>query len=230
MLVQLAPSRRAAHSLNDVARQVAPHLRIVSASRPTPVLRDYNVVAYTDDTEAGRRAVLALEGVEHADDQLGTVVMGFVPGDDTSFSNETPSDERHGVDPEGVDRAVVPRVIAGGLLGFLTGAAVVGAGAFVLGASGWRLVGAAAAGAMMVSVFGAIWLAFAGLGGRDAYRQTFVDEDARELTIVSVHTDDPAEAATARDRLANESQLALLAVDRFGHIERDPRTTRTPEP
>ena len=76
----MSPSRHAGHSLNDVARQLAPHLRIISASRPTPLLRDHNVLAVAHDTESARRAVLALEAVEHADDQLGTVVMGAVPG------------------------------------------------------------------------------------------------------------------------------------------------------
>ena len=70
------PSRRAGLSLNDLARQLAPHLRIISASQPIPLLREHNVLGIADDPEVGRRAVLLLEGVEHADDQLGTVVMG----------------------------------------------------------------------------------------------------------------------------------------------------------
>jgi hypothetical protein len=74
----MTSSRHAGHSITEVARQLAPHLRIVSASRPAPVLRDHNVLALSGDAEIGRRAVLALEGIEHADDQLGTVVMGTV--------------------------------------------------------------------------------------------------------------------------------------------------------
>ena len=50
----MSPSRHAGHSLNDVARQLAPHLRIISASRPTPLLRDHNVLAVAHDP--GRRA------------------------------------------------------------------------------------------------------------------------------------------------------------------------------
>lgn len=212
----MSPSRRAGHSLNDVARQLAPHLRIISASRPTPLLRDHNVVAIARDAESARRAVLALESIEHADDQLGTVVMGAVPGPNVEAA---PDDENGRVDPEGVGRQVIRRVLLGGLIGGLVGAVLVGGGALVLGATGWQVAGAAVAGAMLLSVFGAIWLTFAGLGGSDAYRQTFVDETASELTIVSVHTDDPDEAAAARARLAGDADLTVLAVDRFGHVE-----------
>ena len=159
--------------------------------------------------------MLALEAVEHADDQLGTVVMGAVPG---GTDSESPDDGNGRVDPEGVSRQVVPRVLAGALIGALVGVLVIGGGALVLGATGWRLVGAAAAGAMLLSVFGAIWLTFAGFGGSDAYRQTFVDAAASELTIVSVHTDDPEEAAAARERLAGDPELTILSVDRFGQF------------
>jgi hypothetical protein len=220
----MSPSRRAGHSLNDVARQLAPHLRIISASRPTPLLRDHNILAVAHDTESARRAVLALEAVEPADDQLGTVVMGAVPG---AADRAAADDDNGRVDPEGVGRQVIPRVLLGGLIGAVVGAIVVGGGALVLGATGWELVGAAAAGAMLLSVFGAIWFAFAGFGGSDAYRQTFVDEAATELTIVSVHTDDPQEAAVARQRLAGDADLTIVAVDRFGQTAEEPPSSNT---
>jgi peroxiredoxin len=200
-------------TLSDVARQVAPHLRVVSESQPASPLRTYNIVAYTHDSEAGRRAVVAVEGIEPADEQLGTVVMG------AGSESATPaSDGEEGIDPEGVGRAVVPRVVAGGALGALLGALVVGLGAVLLGASGWTLVGAAVAGALLVSVVGAMWLAFAGMGGSDAYRQTFVREPASELTIVGIHTDDPDAAERARRRLSAEPELTVISVDRTGRI------------
>jgi hypothetical protein len=213
-MTPMRPSHHASHSLTEVARQLAPHLRIISSSRPAPVLRDHNVLAIARDAEAGRRAVLALEGIEHADDQLGTVVMGTVADGSGGGSAE---DHGH-VDPEGVGRQVVPRVLLGGLLGAIAGAIVVGGAALLFGAEGWEVVGAAAAGAMLLSVFGAMWWTFAGLGGSDAYRQTFVDDTATELTIVSVHTDDPGEAAAARERLAGSDDVTILSVDRFGHV------------
>jgi hypothetical protein len=195
------------HTLNDVARRLAPHLRIISASQPAPTLRTHNVVALADSPELGRHAVLTLEGIEHRDDQLGTVVM----------SSTEPTDDTPGADPEGVTRHVFPRIVAGGLIGGVVGACVIAAGAALLGARGWEVVGAALAGFMLISVFGAIWVTFAGLGGSDAYRQTFVDDSVRHLTLVSVHTDDPDEAAKARDKL-QKAKLRVLDVDRFGQI------------
>jgi hypothetical protein len=219
----MTPSRHAGHSLTELARQLAPHLRVISASRPAPILRDHNVLGIASDAEVGRRAVLALEGIEHADDQLGTVVMGSVPDDVDGDSAEG----NGRVDPEGVGRQVVPRVLLGGFLGAIVGAIVVGGGALLLGAEGWEVVGAAAAGAMLLSVFGAMWLTFAGLGGSDAYRQTFVDDATTELTIVSVHTDDPDEAAAARSRLAGINDVTVFSVDRFGHVVDAPPSSNT---
>ena len=72
----MTPSRHSGASLDEVARRLAPNLRIISASQPTPLLRDHNVLFVARDADTGRRAVLALESLEHADDQLGTVVMG----------------------------------------------------------------------------------------------------------------------------------------------------------
>ena len=152
--------------------------------------------AIADDPEVGRRAVLALEGIEHADDQLGTVVMGAVAGRGGLATEPTTSGQRRSRRGRTPGRSA--RVSLGGLLGAIVGAVVVGGAALLFGAEGWELVGAAAAGAMLFAVFGAIWLTFAGFGGSDAYRQTFVDDTASELTIVSVHTDDPDEAAAAR--------------------------------
>ena len=205
----MATPRTTAHTLTDVARQLAPHLRIISSSQPAPPLRTHNVIALADTAELGRRAVLALESVEHDDERLGTVVMGMA-------APESPRSVP-GSDPEGVTRQLAPRILAGAILGAIVGAVVIGAGAFVLGATGWEIVGAAAAGAMLVSVFGIMWLTFAGMGGSDAYRQTFVDDDATYLTLVSVHTDDPDEAAAAHDHL-RKSKLRVLDVDRFGQV------------
>jgi hypothetical protein len=219
----MTPSRHGGHSLTELAKQLAPHLRIISASRPAPLLRDHNVLAIAGDAESGRRAVLALEGIEHADDQLGTVVMGALTDDEDAES----TDDKGHVDPEGVGQQVVPRVLLGGLIGAIAGAVLVGGGALLLGATGWELVGAAVAGAVLLSVFGAMWLTFAGLGGSDAYRQTFVDDAATELTIVSVHTDDPDEADAVRSRLAGRSDVMVLSVDCFGQVVDEPPSSNT---
>ena len=205
----MAAPRTTAHTLNDVARQLAPHLHIISSSQPIPELRTHNVIALAETAELGRRAVLALESVEHDDERLGTVVMGTTAAE-SSFAPR-------GVDPEGVTRELGPRILVGGLLGAVVGAIVIGAGALALGASGWEIVGAAAAGAMLVAVFGIMWVTFAGMGGSDAYRQTFVDDGVSHLTLVSVHTDDADEAAAAHDRL-RKAKLRIIDVDRFGRV------------
>lgn len=212
----MSPPRRAGHSLNDVARQIAPHLRIISASRPTPVLRNHNVIAVAENAEAGRHAVLALESIETDDDKLGTVVMGAAPTADEGRVAAASREERP--DPEGVSRLVIPRVLSGGIAGALVGALLVGGGAYLLGATGWRLIGASLGGMMLLAVFGAMWVTFAGFGGTDAFRQTLVDETITELTIVSVHTDDPDEAAAAHDRLDGDRHWRVLDVDRLGHV------------
>jgi hypothetical protein len=72
-----------------------------------------------------------------------------------------------------------------------------------------------------------MWLTFAGFGGSDAYRQTFVDDAATDLTIVSVHTDDPDEAAAARSRLAAIDDVRILSVDRFGQVLDEPPSSNT---
>lgn len=204
----MATPSATAHTLSDVARRLAPRLRIISASQPTPALRTHNVIGVADTPELGREAILALESVEQSND-VGTVIMGAI---EAASPNEPP-----GVDPEGVTRQLAPRILIGAVLGAIVGAIVIGAGALILGARGWEIVGAAAAGAMLVSVFGIIWVSFAGMGGSDAYRQTFVDENVDHLTLVSLHTDEPGEAAAARDEL-RKAKLRVFEVDRFGHI------------
>jgi hypothetical protein len=116
-MTPVSSPRHAGYGLNDVARWLAPQLRIVSASRPTPLLRDHNVLALTPDPETGRRLVLAVESIEHADEMLGTVVMSAVPSKATAVDDGTGH-----VDPEGVGRQIVPRVLRGGLLGAIAGA------------------------------------------------------------------------------------------------------------
>lgn len=208
--------RTTARTLNDVARQLAPHLRIISSSRPAPRLRLHNVIAIAESADEGRRAVLALESVAHADEHLGTAVMGFIAPD--------PAEEGpRGAHQDGVTRQLTPRIAFTGVVGAIVGAIAIGGGAVALGARGWQFGGAAAGGAMLLSVFGIMWVSFAGLGGGDASRQTFVDGHATSLTFVSVHTDDPDEAATAHDRL-RQTRLQVIDVSRFGQVSAPPDT------
>jgi hypothetical protein len=195
-------------SLHDVVRRVAPDLPIASSSQPVPVLRTHNVVALAETPEKGRDAVLALESLEYDDDKLGTVVM--------TQSSDTETAEA-GIDPEGVSRQVMPRVVIGALIGALAGFLLVGGGALLFGVTGWRAAGAALGGAMMLAVFGAIWVTFAGPGGSDAYRQTFVEEMTTDVALVSLHTDDAAEADAARRVLEARDISRVFVVDASGH-------------
>jgi hypothetical protein len=109
---------------------------------------------------------------------------------------------------------VASRLLVGAVLGAVAGAVVAGA-ATALFAAGAVLV-AAFGGASLGGAFGAIWMVFAGMGGSDAYRQTFIAPDIADVCIVSLHTDDADEAANGRARLATRSWLTVFEVDADG--------------
>ena len=75
-------------------------------------------------------------------------------------------------------------------------------------------------GAFAGSVLGAIASVFAGMGGSDAYRQTFLPRSTSQICVVSLHTNDRKEADLARDRLAARTWDGLLDVDARGRARR----------
>jgi hypothetical protein len=178
----------------------------VSVSNPEPHLERLNVVATTSDPAVARAAVLELEAEEIDDARIGLVVLG-------PSTDETAPD---GIDPEGVGRTILPRILIGGALGAVVGAGVGAIIAAVAGARPAFVVAAALAGAALVGVLGASWATFPRLGASDAYRQTFVDDDLDELNIVSLHTDDPSEAERAMTRLSRHPELAVRLLDADG--------------
>ena len=104
-------------TLGDFVRREVPHLRIASMSQPEPELARHNVVAATRDIDAARSAVLALEALEADDAKLGLVVL----------STDGEADLVDGrADPEGVTRMVASRTLAGGTLGAVAGALLIG--------------------------------------------------------------------------------------------------------
>ena len=107
------------------------------------------------------------------------------------------------------------RSLVGGAIGALIGALLIG-GATALFASGSTALVAALSGAFFGGVAGAIWVVFAKMGGSDAYRQSFVAPELTDVCIVSLHTDDPQEAADGRERLAASTWLTIVDVDRDG--------------
>lgn len=153
-----------------------------------------NVIAVVASAERARRLVLALESIEKltSDDRIGVVVMtGGAAGDD--------HDEGRPVDTAGATAGMGSSIAVGGAIGAAVGGALgVGLGLVVddIGVAAPALGGAALLGA-----FGALWASFARMGGSDAYRQTFVPPNARELSLVTFHTDDVTRADDAFDRL-----------------------------
>lgn len=192
--------------LTSLVRQWAPHLQIVSVSQPEPHLERFNVVATTSDADGARAAVVDLEAEEIDDARIGLVVLG----------SPTDEDEPTGVDPEGLGRTVAARILAGGAIGAVVGGVVGAAVGALSGGTAPVILGAALGGAVLLAVLGAIWAAFRGFGGSDAYRQTFVDDAVSELNVVSLHTDDEAEANRALDRLAKHPDLDVRLLDARG--------------
>jgi hypothetical protein len=180
----------------------------VSVSNPEPHLERLNVVATTSDPEVARGAVLDLEAEEGDDARIGLVALG------------PPTDEPDGVDPEGVARAVGPRVVVGGTIGAAAGAGLGAAVAAISGAEASVVVVGALAGAALLTVPGAIWATFSRFGGSDAYRQTFVDENLDELNVVSLHTSDRNEAERAMARLSARPELVVRLLDGDGNAVR----------
>ena len=177
-------------------------------SQPEPELARHNVVAATRDIDAARSAVLALEALEADDAKLGLVVL----------STDGEADLVDGrADPERVTRMVASRTLAGGTLGAVAGALLIGGAiALVANASASTATVAAIGGAIIGGVFGAIWVVFAGMGGSDAYRQSFIAPELTDVCIVSLHTDDAQEAARGRERLAGRRWLTIEEIDANG--------------
>jgi hypothetical protein len=197
--------------LGDFVRREMPNLRIVSMSQPEPEFASHNVVAATRDVDVARKVVLELEALEADDAKLGFVVLSKEGSTDVVGG---------GADPEGVTKMVASRVVVGGVLGALAGALIIG-GAVALFDRGSTAFIAAIGGAFFGGVFGAVWVVFAGMGGSDAYRQSFIAPELTDVCIVSLHTNDARQAANGHERLATRQWITIVDVDANGT-----RTTR----
>ena len=193
-------------TLGEFVRRELPHLHIASISQPEPEFARHNIVAATPDIDAARAAVLELEALEADDAKLGFVVLSAGGAADGVAGR---------ADPERVTRTVATRALAGGAIGALVGALLLG-GISALFADGSTALVAALGGACIGGVFGAIWVVFAKMGGSDAYRQSFVAPELTDVCIVSLHTDDAREAVDARRQLAARSSMTIIDVDRDG--------------
>jgi hypothetical protein len=190
-------------TLGEFVRREMPQLQIVSMSQPEPEFASHNVVAATRDVDAARAVVLELEALEADDAKLGLVVLS---------KDGSPDVVDGGADPEGVTKMIASRVVIGATLGALAGALLIG-GAVALFDRGATALIAAIGGAFFGGVFGAVWVVFAGMGGSDAYRQSFIAPELSDVCVVSLHTNDASQAANGRERLATREWITIVDVD-----------------
>ncbi len=189
--------------LRDIARLVAPDADIVSASDPEPMLKAINVVAIFDSQETSRNAVLGLESMENDDAAIGLVALGHeartvgIQPEDSTITNET-----------------LGRAAKGALVGAVVAALLIGAGTALFSVNG-IVIGAAVGGALFGAFIGGVWGAFVRFGGSSAYRQSFVRND-HGVTLVSLHTDDRAEAEEAERVLGLQSASPPMVFHRDG--------------
>ena len=163
-----------------------------------------------------RAAVLELEALEADDAKLGLVVL----------STDGEADLVDGrADPEGVTRMVASRTLAGGAIGALVGRDPHRRrDAAVRRRERSTAIVAAIGGAFIGGVFGAIWVVFAGMGGSDAYRQSFIAPELTDVCIVSLHTDDPDRRPTDATGWPATAWLTIVDVDVNGCGEAPPIT------
>ena len=186
-----------AMTVRAVVARLHPNLRVLAESQPVPEMRRCNVLFITRYPETAREAIVALEEMKFDDDRLGTMVLG---------RGQTEA----AVDAEGVGRAFGPRILIGGLIGAVVGAVLGGGIALVFGATAAIVLVSAGVGVLLGAVVGAMWSAFGRMGGTEAYQQTFVDDSLAEMAVVSVHTDNEADADAARDFLAQRDGTVVV--------------------
>ncbi len=200
-------------SLRDWVRIQAPHLDVVSASVPEPLLRRHNLVAVGADPALVRDTVRDWERIEAADGAVGTLVLGRAP--DRPDELDRPA----GADPEGVAAHAAVRALQGGIPGAIIGAVVVATIVVVL--DGWSgvVIGAALGGVLFGFPIGAVFAYTRGSGWGQAYRHVFVDPAATDVVIASIHADDPAPIDAALAAAESEGGVRLFRVAEDGRID-----------
>lgn len=192
--------------LAEVARRLVPHLHVLSIAQPEPVLRERNVITMVPASEDPGDSVLLLESIVEDDAPVGVVAMGAEPATDVSPA----------IDRERPTTPVGPRVLAGGLVAALVGAAVLGTLAALL-FDGPGVLGAMVGGAAVFGPFGATWAVFGRRDGvSDPYGQPLVDAQPAAVTVVSYHTEDQAQAEVAFERLRASGHRNVVILDASG--------------
>lgn len=205
-----AGAGRPAVGMTAWARAQVPHLDVVSASVPEPLLLEHNLVAVGTHPDEVRDVVLAWERIEPADGAVGTVALGEAPDRPGELARPA------GVDPEGVTHHVAARALQGGLPGAVIGALAVGL--ILLALEGWSgvMIGAALGGAGFGFVAGAVLAYTRGTGWGRAYGSAFVDPAAAHVVFASIHSDDAAHIDEALGAVASVPGVRLVHVDRQG--------------
>lgn len=190
---------------------MGPHLSVVATSAPEAELRAHNLVVMTPDEEEARRAVVALEEAEDDRSAISLVVMSQTP---EPVAQAATTEE---VDPEHVAGYVARRSLAGGVVGAILGAVILG-GIVAFITDGWApIIAAALAGLLFFSVYGAIVRTFSGMGGSSSYRASFVAPEVADVVLVGYLTDDGDRVHEATERLSRHDLNArLVTVDAAG--------------
>jgi hypothetical protein len=193
---------------HEWVRAQAPHLRRLSGSEPSPSLQRHNLVVVLEDPEIARSVALTLERSKVENASIGTLVLGHP---------ESPEDVEE-IDSQGVTTHAAKRAVIGGLPGAVIAAAVIGLGVFLITGSWAGALGGALGGAIFGWYTMAVWSFVVGTGQSPAYRQSFVDPDATDLVIVSVHADDKACVDEAERSIADVDGIRLHRVDGDGNV------------
>jgi hypothetical protein len=201
-------------TMAEWAQQHVPNLDVVSSSVPAPVLLEHNLVAVCGDAEGARQVVRDWERIEPADGAVGFVVMGTAPDRPSELARTT------GADPERVTATAARTAARGAIPGAVVGAAVVALIVLVL--DGWSgvVIGAALGGAAFGAVAGGVMAFTQGVGWGEAYRHSFVDEDATAVAFASIHSDDAGRIDDALRSAEPRRSVSLYRVHRDGRVER----------
>ncbi len=157
------------------------------------VRRAHNVVAAFPSLEAAREAVLSLE-------------RGNIPADHIALLGARPDPESTEIDDPDAESELPKKVVAGAATG-ATGAAAVGA-LTALAIPGIGPAVAAGIWAVAGATTGAVVGGVSGMGGSEAWRQTFTAVESGNVAV-GVHTDDADEAERGGEILAGLDPLAI---------------------
>ncbi len=209
---QTPPTHRTRPSLSQWARRYLPGRRTTAVptnSTADPRLQEHNLIVTTDEPHEARAATLALEhaGIEHA--SLGAVVVT----DESAPGHSNPTGE---ADPGGVTGHAVRRASKGAAIGIAVCAVAVGLATWFVTLSGTAALAGAIGGAAFGAFVGSVWSFVIGTGHSPAFAETFADTDDADVTVTSVHTDDPDTVARAREAIGDIDGLTVHYVDAGG--------------